>query len=193
MKKILFYPGTFNPPHIAHESILMQALSVCSPDEIWIMPSGKRKDKEIRTPLIHIKKMSEIFVNYLRDKISIPIKLITTAVDVVDGKYTHEHIIALKAETKDQILQLVGIDGFLAIKERVVGYEEKYLISKRAGYDIPREILLNENRIILEEKISGVSSTKIREMIKKGDNSYKDLLHPNIITYIQENNLYISE
>ncbi len=95
MKKILFYPGTFNPPHFGHVSAIMVSLNNINFDEVWIMPSGKRVDKEIPTSYEDRRNLGNLFAEYLRTEVAIPVKLITSAVDNVDGKYTHEHIVEL--------------------------------------------------------------------------------------------------
>jgi nicotinate-nucleotide adenylyltransferase len=194
MKKILFFPGTFNPPHLGHASVVKVAVDNIKFDEIWIMPSGKRVDKEIPTSLEDRKNMSSIFVTYLQSIINVPIKLITIGVDNTDDKYTHEHIEELKAQSEDKIFQLVGIDGYLGIKERIIGPEEKFVINKRSGYEIPEGLISNHNLIFLDEAVGveGISSTKIREMVKNGDPSYKELVPKEIGEYIEKENLYVS-
>ncbi len=191
MKKILFYPGTFNPPHFGHVSAVKVAVDNIEFDEVWIMPSGKRVDKEIATSYEDRRNLGGIFVEYLRSIINIPLKLITSAVDDVCGKYTHEHIEELKTQTEDEIFQLVGIDGYLGIKERVIGPNEKFVIIKRSGYESPDELISNSNRIILDEGVGGISSTKIREMVRIGDEEYKNLVPEKVSLYIEEKGLYL--
>lgn len=190
MKKILFYPGTFNPPHLGHASAVIVALKNVGFDEVWIMPSGKRVDREMTTSAEDRKNLANIFVAYLQEVTKIPVELITTAVDEVDGKYTHEHIMELKNQSEHEIYQLVGIDGYLSIKERVIGPNEKYVIVKRSGYDFPEELILNKNLVILDEEVSGISSTKIREMIKSGDEEYKKLIPETVAAYVEERGMY---
>ena len=191
MKKILFYPGTFNPPHLGHVSAVMVALDNVDFDEVWIMPSGKRVDREISTSPEDRRNLGKIFVEYLQTLTEIPVKLITTAVDNVGGKYTHEYIVELKAKSENEIFQLVGIDGYMSIKERVMGPNEKFIVIKRSGYNFPEELNSNKNIIILDETVKGLSSTKIREMIKKGDEGYKKLIPNGIAAYIEEKALYL--
>jgi nicotinic acid mononucleotide adenylyltransferase len=122
----------------------------------------------------------------------VPVRLITDALDGVEGKYTHEIIVDLKSNPEYEVYQLCGTDGFTSIKERVIGQNEKFIISKRAGYEIPANILENSNLYFIDEEkdFQGISSTKIREMIKNGDDQYKKLL-PNLITdYIEDKGLY---
>lgn len=190
MKKILFYPGTFNPPHLGHASTVIVALKNVDFDEVWIMPSGKRVDREMITSAEDRKNLGNIFVEYLEEVTKIRVKLITSAVDEVDGKYTHEHIMELKNQPEYEIYQLVGIDGYLSIKERVIGPDEKYVIVKRSGYDFPEDLASNKNLVILDEEVSGISSTKIREMIKNGDEEYKKLVPETVAAYVEKKELY---
>lgn len=190
MNKILFYPGTFNPPHLGHASAVLVALKNVAFDEVWILPSGKRVDREIPTSVEDRRNLSALFVDYLQTQTQVPVRLVADALDGVGGKYTHEVIVDLKSRSEDEIFQLVGIDGFTSIKERVIGPNEKFVIIKRAGYEFPEGLLSNPNLIILEE-VGGISSTKIRQMIKNGDEDYKKLLPEKIATYIEERGLYL--
>ncbi len=192
MKKILFYPGTFNPPHFGHISVVTTALKSNNFDEVWIMPSGKRVDKEISTSYEDRKNLGNILVEYLKTQTNTPIKLISTAVDSEDAKFTHEIIVELKSESEDEIFQLVGIDGYLSIKERVIGPDEKFVISKRLGYDfneesIPKDCIL----ISADETVGEISSTQVREMVKGGDDGYKKLVPEKVVLYIEEKGLYL--
>ncbi len=189
MKKILFYPGTFNPPHLGHASVVLVGLKNVAFDEVWIFPSGKRVDREIPTSVEDRRNLATLFVDYLRTQTQVPVRLVADALDGVGGKYTHEVIVDLKSRSEDEIWQLSGTDGFTSIKERIIGPNEKFVIIKRAGYELPENIVANGNLVVLEE-VGGISSTKIREMIKNGDKRYKELVPEEIASYIEENGLY---
>ncbi len=191
MKKILLYPGTFNPPHFGHVSAVKVAANTIDFGEVWIMPSGKRVDRVIPTSSEDRKNMGNLFVEYLRTEVHPPVKLVTSAVDNIDGKYTHEHMVELKAQSEDEIFQLVGIDGFLSIKERVLGPNEKFIIIKRSGYEFSEKLLSNSNLVMLEKGVGGISSTKIREMVQNRDEGYKKLVPEKIAVYIEEKGLYV--
>jgi nicotinate-nucleotide adenylyltransferase len=191
MKRILFYPGTFNPPHFGHISAVKVALDNIAFDEVWIMPSGKRVDKEIATSLGDRKNLGNILVEHLRTIIKVPVNLISSAVDNIGDKYTHELIMELKAQSNEDVFQLVGIDGYLGIKERAIGPNEKFVIIKRSGYEFPRNFVTHSNLVMLDEEIAGISSTKIREMVKNRDESYKKLVPKKVSSYIKEKNLYL--
>jgi nicotinate-nucleotide adenylyltransferase len=189
MKKILFYPGTFNPPHFGHVSAIQVAVDNLDFDEVWIMSSGKRLDKIILTNYEDRRNLANIFIEYLRTLIQIPIKLV--GADFGDSRYTHEIIMELKSQTENEIYQLVGIDGYTSIKERVIGPNEKFVIIKRSGYKFPEKLTSNGNLIFLDEGVAGLSSTKIREMVKTGDEKWKELVPGEIAAYIIEKSLYL--
>jgi len=191
MKKILFYPVTCNPPHLGHISTVMTALSNINFDEVWILPSGKRVDKEIPTSPEHRREMGNLLVQYLQTQTNVPVKLITTALDENDNKYTHEVIVEIKSESQDEIFQLAGTDGYSGIKERVIGPNEKFVIVKRAGYELPADSSVSESIIILDGASAEISSTQIREMVKNHDIDYKKLVPEKISDYIEKNKLYL--
>jgi nicotinate (nicotinamide) nucleotide adenylyltransferase len=191
MKKILFYPATFNPPHIGHSSLVLTALQKMNFDEVWILPSGKRVDKEISDNTKDREEMSRLFVEHLKSETNVPIRLVTDAINNTEGKYTHEVIMDLKSKSNDEIYQLAGTDGYTAIKERVIGPNEKFIISKREGFGFPDELYSRPNLTVIDEAIYGISSTIIREMVKNGDIEYKKFVPNKIADYIENKGLYL--
>lgn len=191
MKKIIFYPITCNPPHLGHVSAVKFAIKHIHFDEVWIMPGGKRVDKEISVSYEDIKNMCNLFIEYLRTEVNVPVKVITSAIDNTDSVYTHEAILELKSQTKDELFQLCGIDGFLSIKERVIGPDENFVIIKRSGYFIPKDLLTKNNLTIFDEEVKDISSTQIREMIRVGNEEYRKFVPEIIATYIKDETLYV--
>lgn len=97
MKKILLFPGAFNPPHYGHIETIKVALEKVSFDELWIVPSGKRDDKNIAISYENRHVFGKFFVEYLESEFSIPVKLITAELDNMDGKFTHEILKEIKS------------------------------------------------------------------------------------------------
>ena len=46
-KTVALYGGAFDPPHKSHSAIVSQILNLPFIDEVWILPSGDRKDKKL--------------------------------------------------------------------------------------------------------------------------------------------------
>lgn len=47
LKQIAIYGGAFDPPHNGHLSIIHELASMDFLDEVWLLPSGDRKDKRL--------------------------------------------------------------------------------------------------------------------------------------------------
>jgi nicotinic acid mononucleotide adenylyltransferase len=174
---------------MGHVSGVCAAVDAIDFDEVWIMPCGKRLDKEIHTSPEDRKILGKIFVEYLQTILDIPVLLLTTALDD-DGKYIHEIILELKSQSKDEIYQLVGIDGYMGIKERTIGPHEKFVVIKRSGYEYPDDLNPNDNLVFLEE-VGDISSTKVLDAVKNRDENYRTLVPERVATYIEEKGLYL--
>jgi nicotinic acid mononucleotide adenylyltransferase len=59
--------GAFDPPHAGHSAIVRSILHFLSPDQIIILPSGKRNDKEYSISDEHRLAMIDIFVTEIAD------------------------------------------------------------------------------------------------------------------------------
>ena len=139
MKKILLFPGAFNPPHNGHTEAVERALKKESFDELWIMPSGKRNDKTITTSYEQRRVLGNLFVEYLQSKINMPVKLITAELDNMNGKFTHEILEEVKSQSDMEITQLIGLDGFLDLqKGKLIDSQEKFIVINRRGYELPK-------------------------------------------------------
>ncbi len=46
-QKILLFGGSFSPPTLAHEEIIARCLALPRFDEVWVMPSADRLDKQM--------------------------------------------------------------------------------------------------------------------------------------------------
>ena len=193
MKKILLFPGAFNPPHNGHIEAVEIVLKKVSFDELWIVPSGKRDDKNITTNYEDRRNLGNLFVEYLQSKINIPVKLITAELDNLDGRFTHEILKEIKSKSNIEITQLIGLDGFLGLqKSKLINDQEKFIVISRNGYELPQNFSCNENEnvVIFEGTNQSISSTQIRNMIKNNDVGYKKFVPDKIATYIENHNLY---
>jgi len=193
MKKILLFPGAFNPPHYGHIEIIGIALKKYSFDELWIVPSGKRDDKNITTNYEDRRNLGNLFVEYLQSKINIPVKLITAELDNLDGRFTYEILKEIKSKSNIEITQLIGLDGFLGLqKSKLINDQEKFIIMNRHCYELPKNFFCNENEnvVIFEGTNQSISSTQIRNMIKNNDVGYKKFVPDKIAIYIENHKLY---
>lgn len=200
MKSILLFPGAFNPPHNGHVLAVEYALKVKNFDEVWIMPSGKRIDKVISTDFKDRRSLGNLFVEFLQSKLSVPVKLITTELDQNEllnnqqngQTFTHEIMKDIKATPGVEITQLIGSDGFTNLYKKIgpVILDEKFLIINRPSYSLPNSVVHSENITIIENAISDISSTQIRNIVSTHGDSYMSLVPETIAQYLRENDLY---
>ena len=174
MKKILLFPGAFNPPHNGHVLAVEVALKRMSFDEIWIMPSGKRNDKTISITYKDRRDLGNLFVEYLQKKTTIPVKLITNELDDQKQRATEELLREVKSQPDMQFAQLIGLDGYLKIGKKIPA--EKFIVMQRPEYKLSSDFTQNDNVVILDGAVSDISSTSIRTLIQNHDLRYKKLM-----------------
>ncbi|MBP9821566.1 MAG: nicotinate-nicotinamide nucleotide adenylyltransferase [Candidatus Pacebacteria bacterium] len=193
MKKVLIFPGAFNPPHLGHVSAIQKTLQSYPFDEVWIIPSGRREDKKIVTSYEHRRALNELFIEYLNTAITTPVKLITDELDDTEGKYTSEILYQIKSQPDINFTQLIGTDGIIYLRQYLLDEQftqEKFIVIKRSGHTIPKDMTFSDNVVFIDETSSEISSTAIRTMANAGDTDYERLLPLEIATYIKEYNLY---
>src|SRR3989344_1908136 len=61
MRTIVIFGGMFDPPHIGHALVVDAVLRNFPCDEIWITPSGERRDKFPKTSAENRWEMVKIF------------------------------------------------------------------------------------------------------------------------------------
>ncbi len=66
MKKIALFGGSFNPPHIGHKQLIELVRDSFPCDEIWLMPSGDRKDKTMHVESNHCLAMAHLLAEEVR-------------------------------------------------------------------------------------------------------------------------------
>lgn len=194
MKKVLIYPGAFNPPHLGHISVLKNALENYNFDEIWIIPSGKREDKSISISYEDRRELNTLFVDHLNKTLRVLCKLRTDELDNTEDRYTSEILENIKSEPDVDFTQLIGTDGYIFLRNKLPAdkfIKEKFLVVNRNGYELIKNSELDENNLFINIDSDEISSTQIRLMAKNGDSEYQKLTLPEIASYIKEHNLYL--
>jgi nicotinate-nucleotide adenylyltransferase len=190
MKRILMFPGAFNPPHNGHVAVAETAVKELSFDEVWIVPSGRRDDKAISTSYEDRRNLGSLFVEHLRTRIGIPVRLVTNELDDVQGRPTHKILKEIRMQDDMQVMQLIGLDGFLNVRKHADS-DEAFVVVKRSGYELPDDFISDEKAVLLDVAAPDISSTQIRSMVQDRDNGYRELLPDSIADYIHEHNLYV--
>lgn len=173
-KKIVIYGGAFNPPHIGHAIAIDETIRTFVCDEIWIMPSANRRDKNINVSGKHRVNMIKIMLSELFPNPKVPVKISTLELERPALTTTYDTQIELnKKYPNSEFYFLVGKDIFKDIKT-------KWINGKK---------LLRIAKFITVSKRVNVSSTFVRELISKGQRGVPYII-PAVARYIQENGFY---
>jgi nicotinate-nucleotide adenylyltransferase len=188
--RIGLFGGSFNPIHLGHTSLAEDICRQQLVDELWFMVS----------PCNPLKQNS----NLLSDE-----KRLQLARLAVEGKphlrvsdfefsmprpsYTYDTLAAIEQRYPEHKFTLViGADNWYIfprwyMAEKILASHDM-LIYPREECPIDRETL-PRNVHLLESPILPISSTEIREMIRKGENP-KAFLAPEVWMKIEEEGLY---
>ena len=197
--KVGIMGGTFNPVHNGHLLLAEQAREYCNLDEILFMPSGNSYMKEQgEIP----DGDTRISMTALAIEDNPHFALSTLEVERKGPTYTCETLAELKKlHPETEYYFIVGADNLFSIEtwwkpeEILAGCtlivaargdkEESAIINKAAELKEKYKARI----LLLPERRFDVSSTEIREKIKRGE-SVRYLLPDKVIAYIKKNRLY---
>lgn len=182
--QIALLGGAFNPPHIGHLMIAQQVLDFTSSDEVWFLPNfnqsppkpvASMEDRLAMTTLLELPRtrVSTIEIDNKLDGETVHI------LPLLPKEHTFSFIVG-----SDQLPTLHLWQGWEELLERM-----PFFVFPRYGY--PNEPLYANMQVISDELLVGsnISSTKIRERVKRGL-PIDQLVPQKISNYIQNNNLY---
>ena len=195
-KKIAIFGGSFNPPHNGHKKVIELVRESFHCDEIWLIPSGNRKDKEIQISNVHRLVLINMMVKELRKKmgpkiliseIEINRKKPTTTIDTLEELEKdypdYEFYLIISSEIVPEIKELWhrGEEMFL---------KGKYIVIERPGSYKLNEIELPSTSIIIskDNSMPKISSTYIR-LINISEELNKWVGH-DLADYITKNKIY---
>lgn len=192
MKTIGLFFGSFNPIHLGHTQLAEYIFEFSGADEIWYIVSPRNPLKE-QTELIdeHIRfKMIELATE---EKEYLQVSDIEF--DLPKPSYTIHTLRALTERfPEDDFILLIGSDN-MAIFDQWKEYQtilEDYsiLVYPREGYPYEDyEEKYPEMQVLEEAPLFEISSTQIREMIRRNEDVSR-LLHPAVYEFIKKNGLY---
>lgn len=190
--RIGIFGGTFDPIHHGHLIMASCAYERLELDKVYFMPAGNQPLKEGESPFNQRLEMIKLSIEN-DSRMSY-----TDIEDSLEPSYTYNTIMKLNSICDDELFFIMGADSFESI-ERWYKYEEllkeiKIIVVDRLGSsnlfnlqekykDIAKEIN------ILKGPIIEISSTEIRNKVKKGQD-IRYLVPERIIQYIDYENLY---
>jgi nicotinate-nucleotide adenylyltransferase len=167
--KIGLYFGSFNPIHVGHLIIATFISNNTDLDQIWfvISPQNPLKAKSSLLNKYHRKYLIDIAI--AREN---KLKSSTIEFNLPVPSYTIDTLTYLKDKYPDDLFSVImGSDSFQNITRwknyEMITQNYQLLVYERPGFKT--ENTFGKNVIQLKAPLLDISSTKIREMIKKGE------------------------
>lgn len=191
--EIAIFGGTFDPPTLAHEEIIRSVLARNDIDELWVVPSAKRKDKPCMsgdaTRLAMLNAVKErSFENNEKLHIS------TFEMELPHATETYRTFKALKKSYPGHTFSFIfGADSYRDMPNwrdgdklmRTMGM----LLVARKGYDLPNETdKIRHLDAPLALKIA-TSSSDVRQAVVNNI-PVDGLVSDAVMGYIRDHNLY---
>lgn len=180
MKKKGIFGGTFDPIHDGHLHIAYESIYKLGLDEVIFMPSGSpphKTNKVITEAEIRYKLVKEAIKGEEKFKVS------KYEIDKKGLSYTYETLkVFNEKERNTQWYFITGVDCLMNIYTWKNIYSIldscKFVVFNRNGYEkkdiidqkMQVEKQFNKEIIFLDIPIMEISSTNIRDKVKKGEN-----------------------
>lgn len=178
MTRFGIFGGSFNPPHLGHQVLMLLALESKEIDKVLMIPTYKHAFDKGLAPFADRMKMCEAAASVFGERVEV-----SSVESTLEGKsrtlHTLEH---LKAQGFSEMRLLIGADilgeTHLWHKWDEVIALAPALVFKREGHE-GGELLAPPD----------ISSSEIRNEIAKGSLP-KGLVSQAVLSYIQEKDLY---
>ncbi len=199
MKRVAVFGGSFNPPHLGHIMSARSFAEVINADKVIIIPSAipPHKEQTDFTEGDDRLRMCELaFASLPNAEIS--------DIEIKRGGKSYTYVTLEELHSADSMLYfLVGTDMLLTIDEwkcpeKIFEYASICYVRREDDKNLSRAVekkikYLKEtygiNIIAIEQEALEISSTKIRDMIKAGEDA-SSFLSPEVYEYIRHRGLY---
>lgn len=194
MKKnnIGLYFGTFNPVHIGHLAIANYLIENSNLDQIWMVVTPHNPHKKKATLLDDYQRLHMV---HLATEDYLKVKASNVEFNLPQPNYTVNTLAHLTEKYPDNEFTLImGEDNLKSLhkwKNYQVLLDDYHIIvyPRISKGSIPDDLLNHESVTRIDAPIMEISSTMIRNAIKKG----KDLryfMHDKVQEYVEEMNFY---
>lgn len=181
-RETIIYGGAFNPPTRAHQAILQACVDYAEPRgaDVWLLPSGERKDKEISETRDRRVELCEALIRDIMCR-TVSVCLKTTELDRNKPSETYDTVCELNDLWPDRrFVWVFGADSVATMPEWHHGMwlqeQLDMLVVERPGYQVrnlgPRAVRLSVDAI-------ETSSTELRRRVREGV-SYGDIVSPSV-------------
>jgi nicotinate-nucleotide adenylyltransferase len=200
-KSIAVYVGSFDPPHLGHQTVITCLLNMSIIDAVFIVPTYQHCFKNNVSDFKHRVNMLHLaFENVENVYISSIEKELVELHQMTENR-THVTLTYLLKQFPNYRFHLVmGMDVFNTLstwdnidsyhdKCLIVIYREGYLIDKQNHKNI-LDIIPSDNIIFVGKNIpmANISSSHIKTCLTQNNPKLTGLINNNVIEYINTNN-----
>ncbi len=199
MKKIGIMGGTFNPIHMGHLIIAQAALTGLKLDKVWFMPAGDPPHKD--DSILDKKHRLQMVAEAIKDNPDF--ELFTYETDKERPSYTAVTMTDLSADYPDhEFYFIMGTDSFLKLekwyKPEIICAHTRLVVANRNNVEND-ELMAVRNKYMAAYKAKvdfidtpqiEISSSSIREDIRKNISLVRYKLPDEVYNYIKTNRLY---
>lgn len=183
----IIYGGAFNPPTLAHVAILQACVEFAGPmqSEVWVMPSGARRDKTIDVPRVErLRYINAMIADVACDDVEVMVN--TSELDQLRPTETYHTVRALRGQYPDRTFRFVfGADSIQTMASWRGGPEMldslPMLVVDRPGSHVNP---IARHALKLSVQTSDVSSTEVRQRYRAGD-PIDGLVSPTVLSLLR--------
>jgi nicotinate-nucleotide adenylyltransferase len=190
--KIGLYFGTFNPIHVGHLIIANHMAEHADLDQVWMVVTPHNPLKKKSTLLADHHRLEMVFLatedfpkikpSDIEFKLSQPNYTVNTLVHLEEKYLEHTFSLIMGEDNLKSFHKWKNYEAILA--------HHKIYVYPRLDNTAENELFKNNPKIhLIDAPVVEISSTSIRENIKKGKNVLP-LLPPKVWEYIDHNNFY---
>ena len=195
-RKLGFYGGAFDPPHLAHLALAKHAMAYLKLDALYVVPTGHAGHKTpSKTPVMDRLAMLSLTFAGLTNVV-----MDDRETRRAGPSYTVDSLSELSFEhPQAQWFLIIGEDQAQSFEgwrdwQKIVAMAQVVVAARATGDPVgPSESKWHNrgvpNAIDLAFPAMDISATRIREAIEQG-RSISQWVHPNVNDYIQHHHLY---
>ena len=187
--KIGLYFGSFNPIHNGHLIIASHIINNTDLNQVWLIVSPQNPFKESASLLNQQHRLNLVKTAIEGESV---IKVSNIEFNLPKPSYTIDTLIYLKEKYPEHEFAIImGGDSFSNLKKwkngDVIIKDYEILVYNRPGFNISN--LVTQNTLVLDAPLIEISSTAIRELVKKRK-SIRYLVPDTVMDEIERNNYY---
>jgi nicotinate-nucleotide adenylyltransferase len=191
MKRVGFFGGTFDPPHLGHLALAKLAIEKAEQDKLFLCPAYSaplRTEPALFSAVDRLRMIEEIC------KLDQKMDVWDEEIKLERSQFTFDTIVEFKKHFPDhQIFLLLGADQSSRLdqwyKPQDLSKLVHYLVFARNAEEMPASRLKNMVVTFMENDLIDISSTDIRDKLR--NQVFPDKLLPiEVANYLKQKNLF---